>query len=120
MLLVRKNIDELVALQSKLSDNFDMKDLGDANHILDMQILRDKDKRLLYLSQTEYINKAKNPVFYAKTKHISVKYHFIQDVLENKHMQLVKVHTDDNSADLLTKGLPSERFTHCRTLMGIR
>ncbi|MCO5587585.1 hypothetical protein L7F22_041534 [Adiantum nelumboides] len=62
----------------------------------------------------------KNPVFHAKTKHISMKYHFIQDVLEDKHMQLVKVHIDDNPADLLTKSLPLEQFTQCRALMGVR
>ncbi|MCO5585882.1 hypothetical protein L7F22_039816 [Adiantum nelumboides] len=57
MLLAGKNIDDLVALQSKLNDNFDMKDLCDANHILSMQIVQNRDKRLLYLSQIEYINK---------------------------------------------------------------
>ncbi|MCO5569091.1 hypothetical protein L7F22_022798 [Adiantum nelumboides] len=46
---------------------------------------------------------AKNPVLHVLTKHIVVKCHFIQDVLENKHMQLVKAHTNDNLADLLTK-----------------
>ena len=34
-----------------------MKDLGDASHILGMRIVRDRDKKLLYLSQTEYIDK---------------------------------------------------------------
>ena len=53
-------------------------------------------------------------MFHAKTKHIHVKYHFIRDVLEDKHMELVKVHTDDNPADLLPKGLPSKRFAHYR------
>ena len=53
-----------------------------------------------------------NPMFHVKTKHIDVKYHFIRDVLEDKHMELVKVHTDDNPADLLTKGLASERGLH--------
>ena len=62
---------------------------------------------------------AKNPVFHAKTKHIDVKYHFIRAVLEDKLIQLVKVHTNDNPADLLTKSLPSERFAYCRTLMGV-
>ena len=56
---------------------------------------------------------AKNPVFHAKTKHIEVKYHFIREMLEDKLMKLVKVHTDDNCADLLTKGLPPEQFAHC-------
>ncbi|MCO5569278.1 hypothetical protein L7F22_022990 [Adiantum nelumboides] len=50
MLLAGKNIDNLAALQSKLNDNFDMKDLGDANHILGMWIVRDKDKRFLRVS----------------------------------------------------------------------
>ena len=57
MLLAGTNIDELVALKEKLNDSFDMKDLGDASHILGMRIERDRDKKLLYLSQTEYIDK---------------------------------------------------------------
>ncbi|MCO5608984.1 hypothetical protein L7F22_063204 [Adiantum nelumboides] len=74
----------------------------------------------LHCDSQSAIMLAKNPVFHAKTKHISVKYHFIRDVLKDKHMQLVKVHSDDNLTDLLTKGLPSERFTHRRALMGVR
>ena len=63
---------------------------------------------------------AKNPMFHAKTKHIDVKYHFIWDVLEEKHMELVKVHIDDNPVDLLTKGLAFEWFAHYRrALMGM-
>lgn len=38
------------ALQEKLHDNFDMKDLGEASHILGMRIKQDRDKKLLYLS----------------------------------------------------------------------
>ena len=55
----------------------------------------------------------RNPVFHAKTKHIEVKYHFIRDVLDSKNIELVKVQTNDNPADLLTKSLPAERFAHC-------
>ena len=40
-------------------------------------------------------------------------------MLEDKLLELVKVHTDDNPAYLMTKGLPPERFAHCRTLMGV-
>ena len=39
---------------------------------------------------------AKKSVFHAKTKHIDVKYHFIRDMLEDKLLELVKVHTNDN------------------------
>ena len=51
---------------------------------------------------------AKNPIFLANTKHIEVKYHFIREMLEEKLMKLMKVHTDDNLVDLLTKSLPPE------------
>ena len=62
---------------------------------------------------------AKNPVFHQKTKHIDVKYHFIREVLDDKLLELIKIHTDDNPADLFTKNLPTKRFTHCRALMGV-
>ncbi|MCO5568209.1 hypothetical protein L7F22_021905 [Adiantum nelumboides] len=74
----------------------------------------------LHCDNQSAIMLAKNPVFHAKTKHISMKYHFIQDVLEDKHMQLKKAHIDDNLADLLTKGLSSDRFMHCQALMVVR
>ena len=73
----------------------------------------------LHCDSQSAIQLAKNPVFHAKTKHIDVKYHFIREVLEDKQLQLVKVHTTDNPADLLTKGLPGESFVHCRELLGI-
>ena len=62
---------------------------------------------------------AKNLVFYAKKKHIDVVYHFIRDVVEEKHMVLMKVHIDDNPTDLLTKGLAFECFACYRALMGM-
>ena len=73
----------------------------------------------LHCDSQSAIMLAKNPVFHAKTKHIEVKFHFIRDMLEDKSLHLVKVHTDDNPADLLTKGLPPKRFAHCRSLMGV-
>ena len=69
---------------------------------------------ILHCDSQSAIMLAKNPIFHAKTKHIDVKYHFIRDMLEEKLLELVKVYTDDNPADLMTKGLPPERFAHCR------
>ena len=57
MLIVGKNKDELSSLKKNLGQNFDMKDLGDAKHILGMRITRDRSKRCIYLSQAEYISK---------------------------------------------------------------
>ncbi|GKA31153.1 hypothetical protein Tco_0717458, partial [Tanacetum coccineum] len=45
----------------------------------------------------------KNPVFHSKTKHIEIRHHFIRDYYEKKLIQVIKIHTDYNVADLLTK-----------------
>ena len=43
MLIAGTNIDEIANLKSKLNATFDMKDLGNANHILGMRIVQNKD-----------------------------------------------------------------------------
>ncbi|GJY15797.1 putative ribonuclease H-like domain-containing protein [Tanacetum coccineum] len=45
----------------------------------------------------------KNLVFHSKTKHIEIRHHFIRDAFEKKMIQVLKIHTDNNVADLLTK-----------------
>ncbi|GJX92775.1 hypothetical protein Tco_0347361 [Tanacetum coccineum] len=45
----------------------------------------------------------KNPVYHSKTKHIAIRHHFLKDAYEKKLIQVLKIHTDDNVADLLTK-----------------
>ncbi|GKA96709.1 hypothetical protein Tco_0818804 [Tanacetum coccineum] len=45
----------------------------------------------------------KNPVFHSKTKHIEIRHHFIRDSNEKKLIQMIKIHTDHNVVDLLTK-----------------
>ncbi|GJW74168.1 putative ribonuclease H-like domain-containing protein [Tanacetum coccineum] len=52
----------------------------------------------------------RNPVLHSKTKHIQIRHHFIQDCYEHRLINVVKVHTDDNVADLLTKGFDLARF----------
>ncbi|GKC67292.1 hypothetical protein Tco_1099890 [Tanacetum coccineum] len=52
----------------------------------------------------------KNPVFHSKTKHIEIRHHFIRDAFEKKLIQVLKIHTDNNVADLLTKAFDAGRF----------
>ena len=70
-------------------------------------------------SQSAIALATRNPVFHSKSKHIEVRYHFIRDVLAKKRLQLVKVHTDDNPSDALTKSLAFERFDQCIELMSV-
>ncbi|GJY30866.1 putative ribonuclease H-like domain-containing protein [Tanacetum coccineum] len=45
----------------------------------------------------------KNPVYHSKIKHIEIQNHFIRDSYEKRLIEMVKIHTDYNVADLLTK-----------------
>ncbi|GJZ43092.1 hypothetical protein Tco_0590347 [Tanacetum coccineum] len=51
-----------------------------------------------------------NPVFHSKTKHIEIKHHFIGDSYKKKLIQVIKIHTDHNVADLLTKAFDVSRL----------
>ena len=56
------------------------------------------------------IQLTQNLVFHVKTKHFEVRYHFVREVLEEKRKELVKVHKDNNSADMLMKSQPTQQF----------
>ncbi|GJZ66018.1 putative ribonuclease H-like domain-containing protein [Tanacetum coccineum] len=57
----------------------------------------------IYIDNESTICVVKNPVFHSKTKHIDIRHHFIRDSYEKKLIQVIKIHTDHNVADLLTK-----------------
>ena len=63
----------------------------------------EQDKYVLFCDNQSVIHLSKNASFHSKSKHIDVRYHWIQDVLNSKRMQLEKVHTNDNRADMLTE-----------------
>ncbi|GKD32453.1 hypothetical protein Tco_1247962, partial [Tanacetum coccineum] len=57
----------------------------------------------IYIDNESTICIVKNTVFYSKTNHIEIRNHFIKDSYKKKLIQVIKIHTDHNVADLLTK-----------------
>ncbi|GKE09444.1 hypothetical protein Tco_1412995 [Tanacetum coccineum] len=57
----------------------------------------------IHIDNESTISVIKNPVAHSKTKHIEIRFHFIRDSYEKKLIEMVKIHTDYNIADLLTK-----------------
>jgi hypothetical protein len=53
---------------------------------------------------------AHHPEFYSRTKHIDISLHFLRDLVQNGTLDMVYIKTEDNLADLFTKGLP--RIVH--------
>ncbi|GKD11142.1 putative ribonuclease H-like domain-containing protein [Tanacetum coccineum] len=64
----------------------------------------------IYIDNESTICMVKNPVFHSKTKHIEIRHHFIRDAYEKKLIQVLKIHTDDNVAELLTKAFNVSMF----------
>ena len=54
----------------------------------------------------------KNQVYHARTKHIDVSFHFIRENLDEGDIELQKIHTKENSFDILTKFVPRVKFAH--------
>ncbi|GKD76153.1 hypothetical protein Tco_1334435 [Tanacetum coccineum] len=61
----------------------------------------------------------KNLVFHSKTKHIEIRHHFIRDSNENKLIRMIKIYTDQNVVDLLTKAFDVGRFQYLIASIGM-
>jgi hypothetical protein len=72
----------------------------------------DQGKYVLFCDSQSAIHLCKNASLHFKSKHIDVRYHWIQDVLYAKELYLEKVHTDDNGADMLTKVMTKGKLRH--------
>nr|GFA56184.1 hypothetical protein [Tanacetum cinerariifolium] len=73
----------------------------------------------IYIDNESTICIVKNPVFYSKTKHIEIRHHFIRDSYEKKLIQVIKIHTYHNVADLLTKAFGVSRFNFLVASIGL-
>ncbi|GKE40003.1 hypothetical protein Tco_1463408, partial [Tanacetum coccineum] len=75
-----------------------------------------------FTSKAEYVAATscfKNLVFHSKTKHIEIQHHFIRDYNEKKLIQMIKIYTDQNVADLLTKVFDIGRFQYLIASIGM-
>ncbi|GKD83474.1 hypothetical protein Tco_1350313 [Tanacetum coccineum] len=64
----------------------------------------------IYIDNESTICIVKNPLFHSKTKHIEIRHHFIRDAYKKKLIQVLKIYTNDNVADLLTKDFDVSMF----------
>ncbi|KAK9690068.1 hypothetical protein RND81_09G102500, partial [Saponaria officinalis] len=78
-----------------------------------LELGQKQERYILVCDSQSAIYLAKNPTYHSRSKHIDVRYHWIRDMLEDKKLQLDKVHTDDNWSDMMTKTISTKKFDDC-------
>ena len=70
----------------------------------------------IYCDSLSAICLAKDQVHHERTKHIDVRYHFLRS---EKRIQVKKVGTADNLADMFTKPILASKLQHCLDLLNV-
>ncbi|XP_031273247.1 secreted RxLR effector protein 161-like [Pistacia vera] len=63
---------------------------------------------------------SKNPIYHERTKHVDVRFHFIRDLITKELIELRKVPTEENPADIGTKIVTPAKFKHCMNLLFLK
>ncbi|KAH9648840.1 CCHC-type domain-containing protein [Citrus sinensis] len=74
---------------------------------------------VMVVSSSSTIQLSKNPKYHERTKHIDVKLHFVRDEIANGVVNVVKVPTQTNPANILTKAVPAVKFRNSLNLIGV-
>ena len=65
------------------------------------------------------IKLTENSIFHDRSKHIDMKYHYIQDLVQRKTVKLQYIATSEHVVDILTKPLTSRQFVQLRGKLGV-
>lgn len=73
----------------------------------------------IYCDNESAIKLAANPVFHAHTKHIETLFHFVREKVLIQDIELQKIRTEDQVADIFTKALAKAKFEVFRGVLGV-
>lgn len=65
---------------------------------------------VIYCYNKYAITLSANPVFQSRIKHLDTYYHFVRERVQKGNLQVQYLPTEDQIADILTKGLHSHSF----------
>lgn len=67
---------------------------------------------IVYCDIQSAIHLCKNSSSHSRSKHINIRYQWIQEVLDEKALYIKKIHTYDNGSDMMTKSLPKYKHMY--------
>lgn len=73
----------------------------------------------IYSDSQSAIALSENPKFHSKSKHVETQYHFTQEKVLDKQIQLKYVSTLNMTADIFTKPLPRDKHNQCIQNLGM-
>ncbi len=85
--------------------------------ILEQLGLAQKQPTIVFEDNWSCIHLSSNAVLHHKSKHIDVRVYQLRDLCKAGVMNLLKIGTDDQVADALTKALPRPAFVNHRAVM---
>ena len=74
---------------------------------------------ILYCDNISAINISKNPVMHTKTQHITIKYHYLRELVQDKEVKMKYVNTKEKITNIFIKTLPKEAHAYLRGELGV-
>ncbi|KAA0048653.1 Retrovirus-related Pol polyprotein from transposon TNT 1-94 [Cucumis melo var. makuwa] len=78
-----------------------------------------QDTMTLYCDNMSAIDISKNSIQHSRTKHIDIRHHFIQELVEDKVIKLDHIRSNLQLADIFTKLLDASSFEYLRAGLGV-
>ena len=88
-------------------------------HFLTDMIAEPPGPMVIYEDNQSAIAMTKSPQFHGRSKHISIKYHFIRDLLMDGMVEVKYCPSQEMIADMLTKGLSKNVLVKLRAMIGL-
>lgn len=73
----------------------------------------------LYVDNEAAVRLAHNPQFHKRTKHIRIRHFFVRELVAERAIEVERVMTSSQVADILTKALPRPAFSSLRCALGL-
>ena len=77
------------------------------------------DATCIYCDNQSCVKLSDNPMFHDNLKHIEIKYHYIEDMVQRGGVKLQYVVTEEHLSNVLTKPLARVKFKYFRENPGV-